>query len=254
MDAGRYSRRVIFFVHLHVIFLSFLKFILKENHMVHLHYVLLKNGFKESKKVRAERYDECGKLLEERAAYEKHLPKCDLWVIPFTRDLQVMAVRPVEDADSPELVEILYQEKFPYDGSMSRYMKKINEVYVDEIEELDAGAVELLNANAVARQLEQIGNDFSGQVVITVKDGEGVAITSLKGSTAGIGGNENLRADNAPELVDSVEAARLLGISLGTLQNWRNKKPAGGPPSLKMGRSIRYKRKDIETWLDERYS
>jgi predicted DNA-binding transcriptional regulator AlpA len=222
--------------------------------MIHFHYVLLKNEFAESKKVRAERYDECGEEREERMAYEKKLPKCDLWIIPFSRDWMVMAVRPVEDADSPELVEILYQEKFPYDGCMDRHMNEINEVYVDEIEGLDAGVVELMNVGAIAHHLEQLGDDFSGQILITVKDGEGVAITSLKGPTAGIGGDENLRADNAPELVDSVEAARLLGISLGTLQNWRNKKPAGGPPSLKMGRSVRYKRKDIETWLDERYS
>lgn len=40
------------------------------------------------------------------------------------------------------------------------------------------------------------------------------------------------------ELLDEREAARLLGMSLRTLQAWRLRRE--GPPFVKLGRSVRY--------------
>lgn len=48
-------------------------------------------------------------------------------------------------------------------------------------------------------------------------------------------------------LLDNEAAARFLGVSETTLPRWRW---AGtGPAYLKVGRSIRYRRADLEQWL-----
>jgi predicted DNA-binding transcriptional regulator AlpA len=49
-------------------------------------------------------------------------------------------------------------------------------------------------------------------------------------------------------LLNEKEAARFLSMSYRTLQSWRS---AGeGPPYLKLGRSIRYRRGDLIAWID----
>lgn len=49
-------------------------------------------------------------------------------------------------------------------------------------------------------------------------------------------------------LLNEKEAARFLSMSYRTLQSWRS---AGeGPPYLKLGRSIRYRRGDLIAWVD----
>ena len=55
--------------------------------------------------------------------------------------------------------------------------------------------------------------------------------------------------ERAPrEFMDEVEAGELLGISPRTLQAWRVRGTAG-PRFCKIGRSVRYRRRDIEAWL-----
>lgn len=44
------------------------------------------------------------------------------------------------------------------------------------------------------------------------------------------------------------EVAELLGIPTGTLANWRYQRL--GPTYLRVGRHVRYRRADVETWLD----
>lgn len=45
------------------------------------------------------------------------------------------------------------------------------------------------------------------------------------------------------------ETARALGISSRTLQRWR--KQGTGPAFIKIGNTIRYQAKEIETWLQQ---
>jgi hypothetical protein len=49
-------------------------------------------------------------------------------------------------------------------------------------------------------------------------------------------------------LVDSVEAARLLSISLRSL--WGLTSPRGDMPCVKLGRSVRYDVRDLVAWID----
>lgn len=49
------------------------------------------------------------------------------------------------------------------------------------------------------------------------------------------------------ELLDCEEAAKLLRLNTQTLASWRCKDR--GPPYLKSGRAVFYRRSDISTWL-----
>jgi len=50
-------------------------------------------------------------------------------------------------------------------------------------------------------------------------------------------------------LVGEEEAAKILGLSVQTLRNWRFKRI--GPPYLKVGsRSVRYSPEDLYKWLE----
>ncbi|BBH15764.1 hypothetical protein Back2_00510 [Nocardioides baekrokdamisoli] len=48
------------------------------------------------------------------------------------------------------------------------------------------------------------------------------------------------------------EAAELLGLSRETLMAWRSRRPGYGPPYVKMGKSVRYRRKDLLDWMEAR--
>jgi excisionase family DNA binding protein len=48
-------------------------------------------------------------------------------------------------------------------------------------------------------------------------------------------------------LLVEVHAADLLGLSSRTLQSWRSKKE--GPPFVRVGRAVRYRRQDLLTWV-----
>jgi len=54
----------------------------------------------------------------------------------------------------------------------------------------------------------------------------------------------------SPELIalTEAEAARQLGVSIGGLRKWR--KARRGPKYLRLGRLIRYRRSDLEQWLE----
>ena len=56
---------------------------------------------------------------------------------------------------------------------------------------------------------------------------------------------------NECELLDTAEAARLLGISPGTLQVWRCV-GRHGLPYVRVGRRVKYVRKDIDRWIKSR--
>jgi excisionase family DNA binding protein len=52
-------------------------------------------------------------------------------------------------------------------------------------------------------------------------------------------------------LLNEKEAAQLLATSVGTLQVWRST-GRYGIPFVKIGRLVRYKRADLEAWIESR--
>ena len=57
--------------------------------------------------------------------------------------------------------------------------------------------------------------------------------------------------DIARELVDEQKAARILDTKPGTLAVWRST-GRHNLPFIKVGRNVRYRRADLEAWLEER--
>lgn len=52
-----------------------------------------------------------------------------------------------------------------------------------------------------------------------------------------------------PELLMEAQVARLLSFSARTLQAWRLN--GSGPPYLRVGRAIRYRRQDLIVWIEQ---
>nr|WP_272897034.1 helix-turn-helix domain-containing protein [Mycolicibacterium tusciae] len=46
------------------------------------------------------------------------------------------------------------------------------------------------------------------------------------------------------------DVAAMTRMSVGTLRYWRHT-GSGGPPSVKLGRRVLYRRADVENWLAE---
>jgi len=59
------------------------------------------------------------------------------------------------------------------------------------------------------------------------------------------GGGTNAAAGSS--LIDEKALCAELGISSVTATKWRAK--AAGPPFIKVGRLVRYRRSDVEAWL-----
>lgn len=58
---------------------------------------------------------------------------------------------------------------------------------------------------------------------------------------------------SAPEpLLKPAEVAEYLGVPKPTLYQWRHK--GEGPPALRVGRHLRYRRSDVEAWLEAQAS
>jgi excisionase family DNA binding protein len=51
-------------------------------------------------------------------------------------------------------------------------------------------------------------------------------------------------------LLDTQAASDLLGVEPRTLEGWRLR--GGGPPYVKVGRLVRYRRADLDRWVAER--
>lgn len=54
-------------------------------------------------------------------------------------------------------------------------------------------------------------------------------------------------------LLDLAEAAGLLGFSYSTIRHWtyeRNRTPPGWPAPVRIGRSVRYRRQDLERFIE----
>lgn len=50
-------------------------------------------------------------------------------------------------------------------------------------------------------------------------------------------------------LLSTPEAAQLLGVAPDTLKVWRWRRT--GPPSVRVGRLVRYRSADLDSWLTE---
>lgn len=58
-------------------------------------------------------------------------------------------------------------------------------------------------------------------------------------------------SDHLDRLLNESEAAAFLGYTIRALQNWRLR--GGGPRFVKVsGRSIRYRRRDLNDWVEQR--
>jgi len=54
------------------------------------------------------------------------------------------------------------------------------------------------------------------------------------------------------ELLDETDAADALGVMPRTLQAWRYSQNAvAGPAWVKLGRAVRYRREDLNNWIEE---
>ncbi len=67
--------------------------------------------------------------------------------------------------------------------------------------------------------------------------------------------NTHPQLKSDPEYLDCLiteqEAAKFLGYTVRALQNWRVR--GGGPKFVRVSsRSIRYRRRDLNTWIEER--
>jgi len=51
-----------------------------------------------------------------------------------------------------------------------------------------------------------------------------------------------------PQIYSTKEAARLLGVSHRTLEDWRNR--GGGPRFIHLGRLVRYRAADLERFVN----
>jgi len=51
-------------------------------------------------------------------------------------------------------------------------------------------------------------------------------------------------------MMSPAELAALVQVPIGTVYAWRWR--GGGPPGIRVGRHVRYRRRDVERWLEER--
>lgn len=58
------------------------------------------------------------------------------------------------------------------------------------------------------------------------------------------------KPDQTPEVVDTVGAASIVGLSPATLETLRCR--GGGPPFAKLGRRVVYRTADLRAWRDAR--
>lgn len=49
-------------------------------------------------------------------------------------------------------------------------------------------------------------------------------------------------------LLTAAEVADLLGVSPGTILDWHEAEK--GPPAFKIGRAVRFRREEVEAWLE----
>lgn len=55
-----------------------------------------------------------------------------------------------------------------------------------------------------------------------------------------------------PDRMTLAEAAYYLGVPIATLTTWRSRRPGYGPPAMLYGATLRYRKTDLDAWMDSR--
>lgn len=53
-----------------------------------------------------------------------------------------------------------------------------------------------------------------------------------------------------PATMDIAQAATYIGIAKSTLYTWRTRRPGFGPRAVKAGGALRYRRSDLDAWIE----
>lgn len=70
---------------------------------------------------------------------------------------------------------------------------------------------------------------------------------------------EQLKADNpspadGPEFLTTLQVAEITGINENTLRRWRSDDDPAGPPYVRFGRAVRYRRSEIDQWATSHHT
>lgn len=60
--------------------------------------------------------------------------------------------------------------------------------------------------------------------------------------------NRSTRIEESDRLLSPQELAAYLGVPLATVYGWRYR--GNGPPGIRIGRHLRYRWSDLQTWLN----
>lgn len=85
--------------------------------------------------------------------------------------------------------------------------------------------------------------EFEQIIPLSEIENSGAPYLSVNGSTQMVA---NPALDQGP-LLNEVDAARFLAVSVRTLQAWRTK--GAGPPFVRLGRAVRYSRQALIDWV-----
>lgn len=64
-----------------------------------------------------------------------------------------------------------------------------------------------------------------------------------------IGMGMQTRSTDADRLLSPEQLATFLGVPLATVYRWRTR--GGGPRGIRVGRHVRYRLSDVESWLED---
>jgi hypothetical protein len=69
---------------------------------------------------------------------------------------------------------------------------------------------------------------------------------------AKLGSTPKTTAKGEPRYVRDVEAAKLLGVSVSALRDWRSRRLPSGPPVTRLDKMVMYSMKGLEQYMEER--
>lgn len=61
---------------------------------------------------------------------------------------------------------------------------------------------------------------------------------------------ERRRLELTPATMNIAQAADYIGLAKSTLYTWRTRRPGFGPRAVKAGGALRYRRSDLDTWIE----
>ena len=56
--------------------------------------------------------------------------------------------------------------------------------------------------------------------------------------------------ENAMDLMNTKDAAEYLGLAMSTLEKWRTMEPRFGPPIVRLGAQVRYRKTDLDAFVE----